>query len=216
MGSCVKNRNKTLNKMLAGKITVEEAQQRIGGKAARKLAAPAVTKAASGQRTRDELLAAMREATRPMTEEDVRAAARDDMSELREHYIRKARQAAAARPPRQDPPMTLKAVLDMQAAAPPAAAIAPPARPVQPWLPKHTELWRVAHEHSNPETRLSAMAVLQQEGVLPWAPPDPEVKKSVRAMVQVRGPDGRFTWLPVQEQQKDPGLQIAPPGIAGR
>jgi hypothetical protein len=41
----VKRRNKTVNKMFAGKISVEEARRRAGGKFARKAAAPSVTKA---------------------------------------------------------------------------------------------------------------------------------------------------------------------------
>jgi hypothetical protein len=163
MGSRAKKRLKTKlgKKVLAGKLTVSEARARLGREFAQKSAAPAVVKAGA----RADLAGAMRDAAaafqsaRPMTYEDVMAAARSDMSGLREELLRKSRNARPARRP--DPQRELMALKSWQASQDAAAA----ARPVVPLTGVQRGLLDVYRTHSDSQVRENARQALVDEGV---------------------------------------------------
>ena len=179
MGSRTKKRlkNKLGKKVLAGKMTVTEARARLGREFAQKSGFAPVIKAAraqgkaaadAGWLTEQVYLATepMRaaaeavKAARPVTEDDVRAAARWDGGELREQLLRKARQAAPA--PRADPRQQLMIMKSWQAERDAAAA----ARPPHYWTGVQLGLLNEYRTNPDPRARENARAALVNEGIV--------------------------------------------------
>lgn len=194
MGSRIKRRNKAVNKMLAGKITVEEARRRAGGQSVRKAAGPGVAKAqqARGTAGMDAALAGLAaelSPRRPVTEADVRDAIRRPMvMPPAAKAARKARPPAAPRG--ESPQQVLKVLGDMQAQA--AMIAAPRVVPVSSWSPAQREMWRQAHEHYDPREREANRAALEKS----LAGPEPAAARSVQVIAWGAGPDGTSGWQP--------------------
>ena len=166
MGSRAKKRlkNRLGKKVLSGKITLDEALHKLGRDITQKSATPSLAKAAA---SRADLTEAMREAAaairsaRPVTEDDVRAAARGDMSGLREQLLRKSRQAAVPAP-RADPRQQLMIMKSWQAELDAAAA----ARPPHYWTGIQKGLLNEYRTNPDPQARENARQALVNEGIV--------------------------------------------------
>lgn len=185
-----KHRDKLARQVIDGKIGVEEARRRLGGKGARKSAVPPVAKmqqARADLAAEARLLAALRYSADPAVREAAEAAwsARATGGD---HLLKGYRPQAA------------------DAAGPPARAAY--------WTGKHRALLDQADNSPDPVAREAARQALVNEGMLPGDRDDRVTAKSVRIARWGPGPDGKPGWQ--VPQAAAPGLQIAPPGTAGR
>lgn len=207
-----KLKRKLARRVLAGKITVDEARARLGRGVVQKSGVPALVKA-QGISGVDAVLAgiaAQRVPRRPVTQADLISAINAPMIIL--PAARPARSAkSAAAPKHREAPQVLKS------AQSPAPAGAPP-RWAQQWTGTQAALWRQHQDHADPAAREAAYADLIRQGMIPTVEPVRRKPQEPRALGWGTGPDGQPGWQQPQQPQQaqQPGLRIAPPGTAGR
>jgi hypothetical protein len=145
-----KLKNRVAKRVLSGKITVDDAQRRLGRNITQKSAAPALVKAQSAhaglsaEAIREAVFAGFRSA-RPLTEQDVLNAARP----LTEQVTK-----AAAPVPREDPRQVLKALKSWR------SPLDAPASPVRPWTPVDLAMLREIDKITDPGPREQARTAL--------------------------------------------------------
>lgn len=197
-GKRKKQQIKLARRVVAGEITVEEARRQFTRR-------PSRGRQPAQQRPYDGLQAAARAIK----------AATDRLDKA--DPLRDAVKMPIAMPviTKAAPRTVMESLEAVHAYRPPAAAPAAPVPPRQQWTGEQRALLRIVEETTDPKARENARQQLVQQGLLAGTARDETVTKSARMLTWGPGPDGTYGW---QAPQQPPthGLQIAPPGTAGR
>ena len=194
-----KRQIKLARKVVAGEITVAEARRKFAQQARGR-------QPAQQQQPYNGLQAAARAVKASAEKFDKRDPLRDAVrTPLAVPVITKA----AA-------PSVMKSIEAVHGYRTPAAAPAAQVPPRQQWTGLQRALYDQSEHDPDPMARERARQQLVQQGLLTGTVRDETVTKTARMLTWGPGPDGRPGWQAPGQPPPSHGLQIAPPGSAGR
>jgi hypothetical protein len=201
-----KRQVKLARDVVAGKITVEEARRKFARQQARSR-----QPARQPARQQQQPYGGLQEAARSFKA----ATAKYDAPDPLRDAVRKAiarpviTKAAAA-------PSVMKSIEAVHGYRPPAAVPAAPVPPPQQWTGLQRALYDQSEHDPDPMARERARQQLVQQGLLAGTGRDETVTKGARMLTWGPGRDGTYGWQSPSQPPPTHGLQIAPPGSAGR